>query len=343
MKLTNDGILPSKNKKRKKIIISILYLLILITSILVYNNICIKIIYNSLNISFKEIKEIEYGTANYNALDLVKKSNGSITKYTKKINTEKIGKQELEFEISKSGISKTITVDIEIKDTTAPTISLKNDEITITEGQTYDLNSNIEKITDNVDGDLTYNAKEKEPRYTITSDFNNNKPGEYIVNIKAVDSNSNTKEASYKINVKAKPIIKTQNYSNKPASIDTTNVVTTALSLIGTKYSYGGNNIENGFDCSGFVQYIYKAVGKNISRSSKTQMNEGTAVERKNMQAGDIVIWSTNSNNTPTHTSVYIGESTIVHAINSTKGVQKTNINSWENGGGGHIIAIRRI
>jgi len=344
MNLESDSILPSKNiNKRKKVIIGILVLLVLITSVLIYNFICIKMIYNSLDISFKKIKEIEYGTANYSSLDLIEDSNGKITKYTKKVNTSKLGKQELAFEITKAGVSKTITVDIEIKDTTAPTILLKENEVTITQGETYDLNSNVEKVNDTVDGDLIYNGDEKAPRYTIASDFDSNKPGKYGVTINAVDSSGNTQEASYQITVNAKVVNKPIVYTNRPASIDTTNVVTTALSLIGTKYTPGGNSLETGFDCSGFVQYVYKAVGKDISRSSKTQIKDGDAIERKNMQAGDIIIWSTNSNDIPTHASVYIGDNTIVHAINSSKGVQKTSVNSWENCGGGHIVAIRRI
>lgn len=353
MKTKKESVLPSSmNNKSKKMgkktrkISLVLTTLVSMIGCFLYSEACKQLTYNSLDISFKEIKEIEYGTANYNPLSLVEDSKGSITKYTKKVDTKKVGKQELVFEIAKNGISKKIKVNVEVKDTKAPTIALKEEEITITEGDSYDLNTNVEKVNDIVDGDLAYNEDEELPHYTISSDFDNNKPGTYTAYIKAVDSNGNSEEKSYQIKVEAKPvqkIVQKENYTNAKATVDTSSVVNAALSLIGTKYTYGGSSIETGFDCSGFVKYVYNTVGKNISRSSKSQIYDGMAVERQNMQAGDIIIWSTNSNNIPTHASIYIGDNTIVHAINSTRGVQTTNINYWENNGGGHIVSIRRI
>lgn len=339
---------PSGNRKK------IFYTFLILTVIAVFSycnySLYIKKTYTDMKVSFKSVKEIEYGTGNFDPMKLVNDiSEGATVNYKQNIDTSKVGTQEIVFEVSKNNVVKTYNIKVEVKDSNAPSISLKNKEITINKSDNFDLVSNIESVKDVVDGDIPYveNSNTK-PGYTISTDFDNTKAGKYTVNIKAIDSNNNTSENSYVINVVDKKVqnnfeLVNQTYSNEPASVDTTSVISAAYSLLGSKYTYGGNNPSTGFDCSGFVQYIYSAVGKSIGRSSSAQLNNGFAVERSNIQPGDIVIWSTQSNNAPTHASIYVGDGSIIHAINSSKGVQKTNMNSWENGGGGHIVSIRRV
>ena len=132
-----------------------------------------------------------------------------------------------------------------------------------------------------------------------------------------------------------------QNYYSGPASIDTSSVVSAANSLIGVRYTSSGTNPSTGFDCSGFVQYVYGAVGKSISRSSSTQRNEGYEVSRNDLQPGDIIIWANDGSNSATHSSIYIGNNNIIHAT-TNKGVHVNNINQWDTYGQ-HIINIRRV
>ena len=348
-----------KNKVRKlkmsRVVIGLLLLVFVsVTGFTVYNNIRKQKIYESLNISFASNKEIEYGTDNYNPLDLVKKlSVGSIKSYTKNVDTSTVGKQELVFEIEKDDVVKKVSVEVTVKDTKAPNIELKSGQVSIYAGDDYDVKSNIEKVTDIVDGDIPYSEAELEDSayYVVSTDLDNNKVGNYNVTVKAMDSNGNVNEASYQVNVVARPKpkvsvvnqkAKTAATYNGPSSVDTSSVVNAAQSLIGSKYKHGGTNPSTGFDCSGFVQYIYSAVGKSISRTSRTQENDGMAVDKQNLQPGDIIIWTKKGSSTPSHSSIYVGDNTIVHAINSRKGVQQTNLTSWESYGY-NIDAIRRV
>ena len=308
-----------------------------------------QVIYNSLDISFTEVKDIEYGTANYNPLSLIKHTNeGSKTKVKTEIDTTKIGKQEVVFEVSMDGITKEISTVVEIKDTNAPEVTLKKDEITITEGEDLDLTSNIEKVADKVDGDLSYAAEGevKESNYTITSNFDKTKPGEYEVIVNAIDANGNMTESKYKVKVneKPKPVVKEQKeevYTNKTPSVDTSSVVNAAASLIGIRYRGGGTRPETGFDCSGFVKYVYSLFGVSLSGGSSSQLHAGSAVSEANMQAGDIIIWANNGSSYAAHSSIYAGDGTIIHAT-SNKGVQRTSLSNWKSWGQ-HIIGIRRV
>ena len=97
-------------------------------------------------------------------------------------------------------------------------------------------------------------------------------------------------------------------------------IVAYAKGFVGYPYVYG-NNGPNSFDCSGFVQYVYKHFGYSLSRSSKTQANDGVAVSRNNLQPGDIIIFKNTAKTAIGHVGIYIGDGQFVHASNSRTGV----------------------
>ena len=65
-------------------------------------------------------------------------------------------------------------------------------------------------------------------------------------------------------------------------------IIEYAKQFIGVPYVFGGTS-PSGFDCSGLVQYVYRHFGINISRTTKTQINEGREVDINNLQLGDLV------------------------------------------------------
>ena len=348
----------SKDRKKRKMKKSVVIAFAAIAIGVVFlgytsHRLYVKKTYESLAINFTNNREIEYGTSDYDPMSLVKTiSDGKITKYTS-LDTSKVGTKKLVFEITKDNVVKKISVKVKVKDSNAPTITLKEDSVNINLGDNYDNKSNIESVKDVVDGDIPYSDTETQGAYyTVNGNIDVNNPGEYNVTVKANDANGNESEVSYKVNVVKPAPAPTQNiqniqndniaYTNSPATVDTSSVISAAFSLIGSRYAYGGTNPSSGFDCSGFVQYIFSSVGKSISRSSGTQLNDGVAVSRDNLQAGDIIIWSSNSSNTPTHSSVYVGDGNIVHAINSSRGVQESSLSAWESYGD-HIVGIRRV
>lgn len=354
MKKKKEPNLPvSKNKKKKLGLnqaitaVGVMIAVVFLSSYYIFEDMHKKQVYKNLNLSFTSAKEIEYGTKGFNPLALVKNiKGGKITKYTKKIDTSKVGTQELAFVISNEGIVKEYKINVNIKDTQAPEIALKSGEVSITQGDGFDIKSNVASVRDVVDGDIPLSdGSTKGAGYTVTSNLDNNKAGEYSVNITATDSNKNTSTSSYKVKVNPKPQAPApqpqEAYTNNAPSVDTSSVVAAAQSLLGIRYRGGGTSPQTGFDCSGFVKYVYSLFGVNLSGGSSSQLHAGSAVSEGNLRAGDIIIWAYNGSNAAAHSSIYAGDGTIIHAT-SNKGVQKTNLNSWKSWGQ-HIIGIRRV
>lgn len=87
-----------------------------------------------------------------------------------------------------------------------------------------------------------------------------------------------------------------------------------AKSFLGTPYVWGGSQ-PLGFDCSGFVQYVYKQFGVNLPRVSYQQAQAGQRVAIKDLQPGDLVAWDNSSRNGGAdHISIYIGDGKVIHA-----------------------------
>ena len=70
-------------------------------------------------------------------------------------------------------------------------------------------------------------------------------------------------------------------------------IVDSALSLRGTAYHFGGSTPDSGFDCSGFVTYVFALHAIRVPRSVAEQFRVGTPVERDRLQRGDLVFFST--------------------------------------------------
>lgn len=87
-------------------------------------------------------------------------------------------------------------------DTTAPTIWIYKDEITLIAGTTYDVASNVMSVTDDVDGKLPYSATEANGTYTIVTNFDNSKAGTYNVQLIAIDNAGNRSTDEWTITVK---------------------------------------------------------------------------------------------------------------------------------------------
>ncbi|ABS42267.1 C40 family peptidase [Clostridium botulinum] len=99
------------------------------------------------------------------------------------------------------------------------------------------------------------------------------------------------------------------NVGNVKAAATGQDIVNYAKQFLGTPYVWGGTD-PSGFDCSGFVQYVYKnKAGINLSRSTYTQINEGTPVSQSNLQPGDLV-FTDNLN----HVGIYVGNGQMIHS-----------------------------
>ena len=123
------------------------------------------------------------------------------------------------------------------------------------------------------------------------------------------------------------------------SNASTSEIVSYAKKYLGYRYVRGGNT-PSGFDCSGFTQYVYKHFGYSLSRSSSSQAGNGVAVNKANLQQGDIICFSGSSGSKRvSHVGIYIGGGRFIHAANSRKGV----ITSSVDGDGYFYVCARRI
>ncbi|MCD7832588.1 MAG: NlpC/P60 family protein [Lachnospiraceae bacterium] len=94
-----------------------------------------------------------------------------------------------------------------------------------------------------------------------------------------------------------------------------------ALQFVRNPYVYGGTSLTDGADCSGFVQSVFAYFGISLSRTSAAQATDGTTVSLSEIQAGDLLFYSSSGDGTINHVAIYIGGGMIVHAANSTRGI----------------------
>lgn len=100
-----------------------------------------------------------------------------------------------------------------------------------------------------------------------------------------------------------------QGTDSENSNANSSSIVNIAFKYLGVPYVWGGTS-PSGFDCSGFVQYVYREAGINISRTTYTQIAEGYAVT--DLQPGDLVFFGSYS--APYHVGIYIGNGQYVHA-----------------------------
>jgi len=116
--------------------------------------------------------------------------------------------------------------------------------------------------------------------------------------------------------------------STSEASTSGTAVVEYAKQYLGYKYVSGGASPSAGFDCSGFTTYVYKHFGISLNRSSSAQINNGVAVEKSDLQLGDIVLFNNDANTQIGHVGIYVGNGNFIHASNPSDGVKITTLES---------------
>ena len=106
-----------------------------------------------------------------------------------------------------------------------------------------------------------------------------------------------------------------------------TDIAAFALNLVGSPYKWGGSSPATGFDCSGFVQYVFNQFGISVSRTSNDMREDGVHVDPSDLQPGDIICFYS-GNNYVGHVGIYVGDDAFVHAANSAVGVVTTPLSS---------------
>lgn len=151
-----------------------------------------------------------------------------------------------------------------------------------------------------------------------------------ILKVKAV-VNSKPVNGGAKVKVQPKKLSNTNSTTTTAKNV--TKILSDAQSLKDTKYIWGGTTTR-GFDCSGFVQHVYKKSGINLPRTAAEMSKQGTTINSKSqLRAGDLVLFATGATKHKiTHVGIYIGNNKVIHATTSN-GVSISGINDtyWGN------------
>ena len=91
-------------------------------------------------------------------------------------------------------------------------------------------------------------------------------------------------------------------------------LVVTAMGFLGVPYRRGGNSIETGFDCSGFVKAMFEqTVGMVLPRRANEQAAATQKIERTDLQPGDLVFFNT-MRTAFSHVGIYVGDNKFIHS-----------------------------
>lgn len=119
-----------------------------------------------------------------------------------------------------------------------------------------------------------------------------------------------------------------------------------ALRQLGTPYAHGdctdphSGDPARQCDCSSLVQQAYRAASVALPRTTLDQVHSGTAVAEKDLAAGDLIFipGSEGTLSVPRHVGLYLGRGLIVHAPQTGRNVEVTELAGWQH----HIASIRR-
>lgn len=116
-------------------------------------------------------------------------------------------------------------------------------------------------------------------------------------------------------------------------------IISAAMQYIGVPYVFGGTSPIYGFDCSGYVQYVFAQAGISLPRTADVQYEVGTPVSISELIPGDAVFFTTYTYGA-SHVGIYVGDGNFIHA-SSSRGVTISSLSSSYYST--HYIGARRM
>ena len=184
---------------------------------------------------------------------------------------------------------------------------------------------------DGIIGPATYNALMGAPR-TTKAVLSNNAATKAVATKSAFTNQNAQSRRLAGQNVKLNNLKKVQTPNNIHA------ILAEADKYGGVPYVFGGTT-PSGFDCSGYVKYVFAKQGISLPRLADEQYNVGVEVSRANLKAGDLVFFETYEPG-PSHSGIYIGNGKFISAT-SSRGVAVADLDTgyW----GERYIGAKRV
>lgn len=180
------------------------------------------------------------------------------------------------------------TLNFNVKDISGPKINLSSNEVEVAKGDAFDPRMYLVSAIDNKDGDVTADVS--------VGSIDTNTTGNKSVEFSVLDAAGNKSVALLSVKV----------YT--PG----TKILETAYTKLGSPYKWGATG-PNSFDCSGFTSWVYRQHGISLSRTAQAQSQGGVAVDRSNLQPGDLVFFGSGTGRI-THVGIYIGDGKMIHS-----------------------------
>ena len=144
-----------------------------------------------------------------------------------------------------------------------------------------------------------------------------------VVDQQVQKSSSSRSSATYQEELATEKELAQFSANNKPYELPALadSILERGMSLIGTRYRFGGTS-EAGFDCSGFIGYLFKEeAGMQLPRSTREMINvNAPLVARNNLKPGDLLFFSTNGRGRVSHAGIYLGDDQFIHSSSRRSG-----------------------
>ena len=118
-----------------------------------------------------------------------------------------------------------------------------------------------------------------------------------------------------------------------------TEVADVAEQFVGSPYRWGGTS-PAGFDCTGFVLYVYSQFGVSLPHDEAGQLASGPRVSTDDLEPGDVLVFANTYRAGLSHTGIYIGDGLFVHAADERHGVMVSAL--WDSYWSGRLVGATR-
>jgi cell wall-associated NlpC family hydrolase len=112
-----------------------------------------------------------------------------------------------------------------------------------------------------------------------------------------------------------------------------------AEQYVGSPYRWGGAS-PSGFDCTGFVMWVYSQFGVAMPHNEAGQLASGERVGADDLQPGDVLIFANTYRAGLSHAGIYLGDGQFVHAVDERHGVMVSAL--WDNYWGPRLVGASR-